>query len=135
MPPTIRSMAIEYAKAKTAYFKALRKEVPELTNIATGRQARPPELDKFATTFAIAGEKQETVADQKTMIFLKRFSDNSDAEKAREKFECAQKAEEQFHKEFDGQDFTIYSLKRESDKTAVFSDCRGSALKLGAKAS
>jgi hypothetical protein len=51
--------------------------MPELINIATGRQARPPELDKFATAFAIVGEKREMVADQKTMIFLKRFSDNS----------------------------------------------------------
>jgi hypothetical protein len=52
--------------------------MPELINIATGRQARPPELDKFAAIFAIAGEKQETVADQKTVIFLKRFLPNPD---------------------------------------------------------
>jgi hypothetical protein len=74
---------IAYAEAKTAYCQALRAAMPELINIATGRQARPPELDNFATAFALAGEKQEMVADQKTMIFLKRFLPNPDVEKAR----------------------------------------------------
>jgi hypothetical protein len=59
---------IDYAEAKEAYFKALRVEVPELLKIATGTQARPPELD----TFAAAGEKQEMVADQETLVLLKR---------------------------------------------------------------
>jgi hypothetical protein len=31
---------IDYAEAKTAYFKALRAEVPELMKIATGNEAR-----------------------------------------------------------------------------------------------
>jgi hypothetical protein len=35
------------------------------------------------------------VADQKTMIFLKRFLPNPDVEKARAEFESAQKVEEQ----------------------------------------
>ena len=76
--------------------------MPELINIATGRQARPPELDKFA----ISDEKQEKVADQKTMMFLKRFSRNPNVEKARQEFESAQKVEEQFHKDFAWQNFT-----------------------------
>src|SRR5260370_22385077 len=33
---------IVYADAKTAYFEALREAAPELMNIATGREARPP---------------------------------------------------------------------------------------------
>ncbi len=106
-PNRLAEKTIEYANAKTAYFKALREEVPELTNIATGRQARPPELDKFATAFALAGEKQEMVTDQKTTVFLKRFSPNPDVERAREEFESAQKVEESFHKDFDGADFTL----------------------------
>ena len=80
--------------------------MPELINIATGRQARPPELDKFATAFGISGEKQEKVADQKTMMFLKRFSRNPKVEKARQEFESAQKVEEQFHKDFGWQNST-----------------------------
>jgi hypothetical protein len=96
-PARLAEKTVEYAKAKTAYCQALRAAMPELINIATGRQARPPELDKFAAIFAIAGEKQETVADQKTVIFLKRFLPNPDVEKAEVEFERAQKVEEPFH--------------------------------------
>jgi hypothetical protein len=49
------------------------------------------------------------VADQKTMILLKRFSGNPEVEKARAEFESAQKVEESFHKDFDGQEFTTWS--------------------------
>ena len=42
-----------YAKAKTAYYNALRAEMPEMTDIATGRQPRPPDLDKFPTAFSV----------------------------------------------------------------------------------
>jgi hypothetical protein len=38
---------VSYAKAKTAYFNALRSEMPELTDIATGRQPRLSDLDKL----------------------------------------------------------------------------------------
>jgi hypothetical protein len=107
-----KRLNMEYAEAKTAYFKALREEMPELTNIATDRQARPPELDKFATAFALAGEKQEMVADQKTMIFLERFSGNPEVEKAEAEFERAQKVEEAFHTDFDGIDFSDSFLWR-----------------------
>jgi len=74
--------------------------------IAMGKETRPPELDTFAAAFAVAGENQEKVADQETLVLLKRFSRNPDIEKARVEFERAQKVEEQFHKEFDGLDFT-----------------------------
>lgn len=97
---------IVYADAKTKYFKALRDAAPELMNIAMGREARPPELDMLAAVFAVAGEKQEIVADQETLLLLKRFSRNPDIQKARAEFDRAQKVEEQFHKDFDGVDFT-----------------------------
>jgi hypothetical protein len=88
-------------------FKALRAEVPELLKIATGRQARPPELDTFAAAFAVAGEKQEMVADQETLELLKRFSRDPGVAKARAEFEHAQRAEETFHSDFDGLDLTM----------------------------
>jgi hypothetical protein len=81
--------------------------MPELINIATGRQARPLELDKIAAVFSIAGERQETAADRETLVLLKRFSGNPDLEKARAEFERAQKIEETFHSDFDGIDFTL----------------------------
>src|SRR5260370_38086052 len=98
---------IVYADAKTAdYFNALREAAPELMNIATGREVRPPELDTMAEVFAVAGEKQETVADEETIALLRRFAGNPDVGKARAEFERAQAVEEKFHKDFDGVDFT-----------------------------
>jgi hypothetical protein len=47
---------VTYAKAKTAYYNALRAEMPEMTDIATGRQPRPSDLDKFPAAFSVAGE-------------------------------------------------------------------------------
>jgi hypothetical protein len=105
-PGEFAEKTIDYAVAKTAYFKALRAELPELLKIATGKEARPPQLDMFAAAFAVAGEKQEVRADQQTLVLLKRFSRNPGIEKARAEFERAQAVEEKFHKDFDGVEFT-----------------------------
>jgi hypothetical protein len=74
--------------------------------IATGKKARSPNLDTFAAAFAVAGENQEMVADQKTVVLLRRFPTKRDVQKARAEFERAQKVEEWFHKDFDSVDFT-----------------------------
>jgi hypothetical protein len=105
-PTTLAEKTISYAKAKTAYFTALRDAVPELEDIATGKEARPPELDTFAAAFAVAGENQEKAADEETAALLKRFSGSPNVQKARVEFERAQKAKELFHRDFDGIDFT-----------------------------
>lgn len=98
---------VSYAKAKTAYYNALRAEMPEMTDIAMGRQQRPPDLDKFPAAFSVAGEKQEKAADQETSLLLQRFSGNPDVKKARAEFERAQEVEERFLDDFDGVDFTM----------------------------
>ena len=67
-PAELAEKTIDYSEAKTAYFKALRAEVPELTKIATCKEARPPELDTFAAAFAVAGEDQEKTADKETVL-------------------------------------------------------------------
>src|SRR5258708_2256342 len=90
-PAELAEKTIDYAEAKEAYFKALRAEVRELMKIATGKEARPPELDTFAAAFAVAGEDQEKAADEETLVLLKRFSRNPDIEKARVEFDRAQK--------------------------------------------
>jgi hypothetical protein len=97
---------IVYAQAKTAYFDALRAAAPELMDIATGREARSPEVDKFAAAFSVAGEKQQKTADEQTLFLLKQLSFDPDIEKARTEFEKAQKVEERFHHDFDGVGFT-----------------------------
>src|SRR3984893_15268180 len=96
-PIALAAKTIVYADAKTAYFNALRKAAPELMNIATGREVRPPELDTMAEMFAVGGEKQETMADEETIALLKRFALDPDVEKARAEFERAQAVEEKFH--------------------------------------
>jgi hypothetical protein len=105
-PMECAEKTIDYAAAKTAYFKALRDELPEIMKIASGKEERPPELDTFAAAFAVAGEEQEKAADEETLVLLKRFPSNPEVEKARVEFERAQKVEERFHKDFDGVDLT-----------------------------
>jgi hypothetical protein len=105
-PAELAEKTSDYAEAKTAYFNASRAEMPELMKIATGKEARPPEVDTFAAAFAVAGEDQEITADKETLVLLKRFAGNPDIEKAKAEFERAQKVEERFHKDFDGIDFT-----------------------------
>jgi hypothetical protein len=78
-----------------------------MTDIATGRQPRPSDLDKFPTASSVAGERQEKAADEETSILLQRFSGNPDVEKARAEFGRAQEVEERFHHDFDGVDFTM----------------------------
>ena len=56
----------------------------------------------FAAAFAVAGEDQEKVADEETLVLLKRFSRNPDVEKAKVEFERAEKVEEKFHKDLMG---------------------------------
>ena len=88
-PIALAAKTIVYADAKTAYFNALRDATPELMNIATGREVRPPELDTIAEVFAVAGEKLESVAHEETIALLKLFVGNPDIEKARVEFERA----------------------------------------------
>jgi hypothetical protein len=107
-PTEFAEKTVDYAEAKTAYFKALRAEMPEMMKIAMGKEERPPELDTFAAAFAVAAEDQEKTADEETLVLLKRFSGNPDVQKARAEFERAQKVEERFHTEFDGLDFSSW---------------------------
>ena len=102
LPAELVEKTIDYAKAKTAYITALREAMPELINIATGKEFRPGQLDKFTEAFESAGEKQEKAADEKTRVLLDQISGNPGVEKARAEFESAQKIEETFHEDFYG---------------------------------
>jgi hypothetical protein len=44
-----------------------------LTDIATGKKPRPPEVDRFAQSFSAAGEKQEKVVDEATAVLLRKL--------------------------------------------------------------
>ena len=104
-PAEFAEKTVAYEQAKTAYFMALREEMPELINIATRRKLRPLQLENFIIAFAVGGKKQEEPADEKTLVLLLRFSGNRDVKEARAEFERAGEIEEAFHKDFDGVDF------------------------------
>jgi hypothetical protein len=92
---------IDYAEAKTAYFQALRAELPILKNAGAGRS---PDLDAFAAALAVAEEEQQKVADAETLILLKRFAHNPDVARAMLELQRAQAVERKFHKVYDGLD-------------------------------
>jgi hypothetical protein len=106
-PTELAEKTILYAAAKTTYYEALRAAAPELTDIATGKKPRPPEVDQFAQAFSVAGEKQETVADQATAALLTKLPFNSDLEKAKAAFNQAQAVDAQFQRDINGVDFTV----------------------------
>jgi hypothetical protein len=105
-PTELAAKTILYAAAKTTYYEALRAAAPELIDVATGKKPRPPEVDQFAQSFSVAGEKQEKVADEATAALLTKLPFNSDLEKARSAFNQAQAVEEKFRHDFNGVDFT-----------------------------
>jgi hypothetical protein len=78
--------------------------MPELIRNATG-QEKSQKSDALTAAFAVAGEKQQALAEEKTKALFKRFSPSPDVEWARVEFEHAQKVEERFHKDFDGLDY------------------------------
>ena len=63
-------------------------------------------MDKFRDAFRVSGEIQEIAADKKTAALLERFSGDSEVQKAASEFDQAQKLEEAFVKDFEGQDIT-----------------------------
>ena len=95
-PAELAEKTIDYATAKTAYFNALRAEVSELIDIATSKETRPPEVDIFVAAFVVAGEEREKVADQKTLVLLKRFPDNPDIEKDQNEIRAGAKTRAEF---------------------------------------
>jgi hypothetical protein len=97
---------VAYAAAKTSYYNALCAAMPELTDIAARREPRPPQVDKFREAFQPAGEIREIAADKETAALLKQFFGDPGVQKAAAEFDHAQKLEETFLKDFEGQDIT-----------------------------
>ena len=108
----IEAMDVVFSLPQGFCFGDSRRCRAEMTDIATGRQPRPPDLDKFPAAFSVVGEKQEKAADEETLVLLQRFSGNRGVEKARAEFEMAQEVEERFLHDFDGVDFTMRYLAR-----------------------
>jgi hypothetical protein len=111
-PATLAQNTVAYADAEISYYTALRKAMPELANIATGREPRPLQADKFREAFEPAGELREIAAEKATEVLLQRYGALSDIQKAAKEFDQAQKVEERFHKDFDGKDLAGARLQR-----------------------
>jgi hypothetical protein len=73
-------------------------------------------VDKFRDAFRGTGEILEIAADKETAALLERFSGDPEIQKAAAEFDHAQKLEETFLKDFEGQDFTSRSLKDEASR-------------------
>ena len=95
---------LKYARAKERYFVELRKSVPTLIDIATGKAPKTHELDKVREIFSGYGEAQEKQLEVATVSMLKRLDGDAEVSKAEIEFYRGQKVEDQFHKDFDGLD-------------------------------
>jgi hypothetical protein len=95
---------LKYARAKERYFSELRKSVPTLIDMATGKAPKTPELKKMREIFSGYGEAQEKQLDAATVSMLKQHEGDAEVSKAEIEFYRVQKVEDQFHKDFDGLD-------------------------------
>jgi hypothetical protein len=95
---------LKYARAKERYFSELRKSVPTLIDMATGKAPKTPELKKMREIFSCYGEAQEKQLDAATVSMLKQHQGDAEVSKAEIEFYRVQKVEDQFHKDFDGLD-------------------------------
>jgi hypothetical protein len=104
-PAALAENTIAYAAAKISYYTALRAAMPELANIATGREPRPPQGDKFRDAFQPAGGLREIAAVKATAALLQRYGALPEVQKVAAQLDQAHKVEERFVKDFEGQDF------------------------------
>jgi hypothetical protein len=68
-PAALAENTIAYADAKISYYTALREAMPELANIATGREHRPPDVGKLRDAFEPAGTLQEIAAEKRQRLY------------------------------------------------------------------
>jgi phosphopentomutase len=102
----IAASTIKYVKAKERHFVALRKIVPTLIDMATGKTPKTPEVDKIREIFSGYGETQERQSEAATVSMLKERDQDAEVSKAEIEFYRVQKVEQQFHKDFYGLDST-----------------------------
>ena len=102
----LAASTLKYAKAKEGYFVVLRKSIPTLIDMATGKTPKTPEVDKIREIFSGYGETQGKQIEAATVSMLKRRDQDAEVLKAEIEFYRVQKVEDQFHRDFDGLDST-----------------------------
>jgi hypothetical protein len=102
----LAASTLKYAKAKERYFVELRKSIPTLIDMATGKTPKTPEVDKIWEIFSGYGETQGKQIEAATISMLKQRDQDAEVSKAEIEFYRVQKVEDQFHRDFDGLDST-----------------------------
>jgi hypothetical protein len=102
----LAASTLKYAKAKERYFVELRKSIPTLVDMATGKTPKTPEVDKIREIFSGYGETQGKQMEAATVSMLKQRDQDAEVSKAEIEFYRVQKVEDQFHRDFDGLDST-----------------------------
>ena len=102
----LAASTLKYAKTKERYFVVLRKSVPFLIDMATGKTPKTPEVDKIREIFSGYGETQERQLEAATVSMLKQRDQDAEVSKAEIEFYRIQKVEQQFHKDFNELDST-----------------------------
>lgn len=95
-----------YAGAKERYFAELRRSMPTLIDIATGKAPKTQDVDRIREIFSGCGEAQKKQLETATVSMLKQLDGDAEVSKAEIEFNRVQKVEDQFHRDFDGLDST-----------------------------
>jgi hypothetical protein len=103
-PTDLAESTIAYARAKIFYYSAFREAMPEITSFVTGREPWPPQAAKFRDVFNPGGESRKRGAEDETAALLQQYSALPEVQKAAAEFDLAKGIEEQFLKEFEGQE-------------------------------
>src|SRR5260370_23125080 len=102
----LAASTLKYARAKERYFVELRKSIPTLIDMATGKTPKTPEVDKIREIFSGYGETQGKQIEAATVSMLKQRDQDAEVSKAEIEFYRVQKVEDQFHRDFYGLDST-----------------------------
>jgi hypothetical protein len=102
----LAASTLKYAKTKDRYFVELRKSIPTLIDMATGKTPKTPEVDKIREIFSGYGETQGKQIEAATVSMLKQRDGDPEVSKAEIEFNRVQKVEDQFHRDFDGLEST-----------------------------
>jgi hypothetical protein len=75
----------------TVYFKGLTGDAGIIGSSRRAKKRGIPNWIRLLAAFTVTGEWQEQAANEAMLVWLKRFSDNADVEKARAEFERCSK--------------------------------------------
>jgi hypothetical protein len=97
---------LKYGRAKERYFVELRRSMPTLIDMATGKAPKTKETDRIREIFSGYGEAQGKQLEAATVSMLKQHEGDAEVSKAEIEFYRVQKVQDRFHKDFDGLDST-----------------------------